>query len=149
MIDAFNRVSLLQAVTATAVSTDSINTGLPNRALSVGKDLIFTAQVGTAVTAAGAATVTFEVISADDAALTTNVTVHASSAAIGKATLVSGYRQTLLVDPSGGGAKFRRYIGMRYTVATGPLTAGTFTSFIEADALTYTQYADSIPAATN
>ena len=149
MIDAFNRVSLLQAVTATAVSTDSINTGLPNRALAVGKDLYFTSQVGTAVTAAGAATVRFEVISADDAALTTNVTVHGASPDVPKATLIAGNRQTVLVDPTGGGAKFRRYVGMRYTVGTGPLTAGTFTSFIEADILAYTQYADNIPAATN
>ena len=149
MIDAFNRVSLLQAVATTAVSTDSINTGLPNRALGVGKPLFLTATVGTTVTAAGAATVTFEIISADDAALTTNVTVHAASPAIGKATLVAGYKQPVMVAPNGGGFLFRRYVGMRYTVANGPLTAGTFTTFIEADVAAYTQYADSIVAVTN
>lgn len=149
MIDAFNRVSNLQAVTATAVSTDAINTGLPNRALAVGRPLILTTQVGTAATAAGAATVQFEIISADDAALTTNVTSHYITAAIGKATLVAGYRITMVAPPDGGGNKFRQYVGARYTVATGPLTAGTFSTFVEADALAFTTYTDQIRAVSN
>ena len=149
MIDKFNRPSTLQAVTATAVSTDSIDTGLPNRNLASGHDFIMTAQVGTAFTAAGAATMQIEVISADDAALTVNVTSHYITAAIPKATLVAGYRVAMTVPSDAGGVKFRQYVGTRYTVATGPMTAGTISSFLEATALAYFQYADQIKAVSN
>ena len=143
MLDNFTIVSTAQAITATAVSTDSIDIQLPNRDLSAGKEFYMCAQWGTAATAAGAATVTFEIISADDAALTSGVVSHTTSATIGKATLVPGYRVALTMPM---GTKSKRYVGMRYTVATGPLTAGTVTSFQELDQLAYTQYTDGIKA---
>lgn len=154
-------VSSAQAVTATAVSTDSIDLTV-GRDLGNGSDIVANFIPLTSVTAAGAATVTFEIIAADDAALTTNVTVLAASGAYTKDMLAvvttTGNSRTLPITVTvpanlaarwigqvvGGGTvsgtvatagpgqhqpRMRRYLGVRYTVATGPLTGGTFNAW--------------------
>lgn len=137
-------VSDAQAVTATAVSTNAYDTTAttPIRNLGIGRQVFMLISTSIAATAAGAATVTFELIQADDAALTTNVEVLAASAAIAKATLVVGY-QLAMALPS----NTRRFIGVRYTVATGPLTAGTFTAGIVLDRDLRINYASGYPNA--
>ena len=55
------------------------------------------------------------------------ITTIATTAAIGKATLVAGYQVVIPLPP---GVTYERYLGARYTVATGPLTAGAFSFFI-------------------
>lgn len=125
LIDVQALFSDKQVVTTTAVSTNSYDTLATRRNLGrTGQRVRFTTDA--AVTAAGAATVTFEVIQADDAALTTNVTVIASSGPIGKAALGLGTSGFDVSMPD----TTQRYVGARYTVATGPLTAGTFTAAI-------------------
>lgn len=84
--------------------------------LGQGRIAPFFAQIVTAA-AAGGTSVEFQLIQADDAALTTNVDVLATSGAIPTATLTLGYRVSL-VTPRG---TTKRYIGMRY------LRTGTFT----------------------
>lgn len=114
-----------QVVTATAVSSNAYETQAIKRNLGrLGQRIRFT--VGEAALAAGAATVTFDVISADDSTLTTNVTVLASSGAIGKAALTLGAVPFDIDIPDSN----QRYVGVRYTVATGPLTAGKFTAAV-------------------
>ena len=136
IIDLQTKFSDAQAVTATAISTNVLDlrnyaTGVTTPVLAdeglVGQNMWLTIVVGTAVTAAGAATVTFTLESDSDTGLSTSVTTHYSSAAIGKATLVAGYVAVRVQLPSG---DYERYLGVRYTVATGPLTAGTFTAFL-------------------
>lgn len=119
-------VSDAQAVTATAVSTNAIDTQLasPIRDVGTGEEMRMVITCGLAALAAGAAVVTFEVIQADDAALTTNVEVLAGTGPIGKAAIVAGYTALDIVLPR----NTRRYIGVRYTVGTGPLTQGTFSA---------------------
>lgn len=124
-----------QAVTVTAVSTNSVDTNpcalgsnQPND-IGRGEPLEIAISVLIAALAAGAATVTFELIQADDTALTTNVEVIGSTGPIGKATLVVGAVFPLLVSSASPLAP-RRYIGVRYTIGTGPLTAGSFTAAI-------------------
>lgn len=124
-----------QAVTATAVSTNSIDTNpdsigsnQPND-LGRGEPLEIAISVLTTATAAGAATVNFEYVQADDAALTTNVETLGQTGPIGKATLVAGALVPIHV-PRASPLAPRRYVGVRYTVATGPLTAGTFVAAI-------------------
>jgi hypothetical protein len=127
-----------QAVTATAVSTNSIDTGPlslgGNQAgdLGRGEELFVEISTLVAAAAAGAATVNFEFIQADDAALTTNVETLAQTGPIGKATLVAGALVLLQVGRATPLAP-RRYVGVRYTVGTGPLTAGTFAASITHD----------------
>ena len=84
----------------------------------------------------GAATVTIDVIVADDAALTSNVVVLCSSRAYTKTELTvvggTGTQRTQPISvllPPNLHSLGKRYLGVRYTVATGPLTAGTFNAW--------------------
>lgn len=131
IVDALLQLSAAQAVTSTAVSTNTIDLGT-NRDIGAGSDLYATFTVDTTVTAAGAATVTFQVISSASASLT-SPTVIAQTDAIPKTDLTAGRKpitacissQVLNALPVG-----QRYLGVQYTVGTGPLTAGAFTSYI-------------------
>jgi hypothetical protein len=127
-----------QAVTTTAVSTNTLDTAplalggnTPND-IGRGEPLSVAISTLIAATAAGAATVNFELIQADDAALTTNVETIVQTGPIGKATLVLGALVHLRYDRAAPLAA-RRYVGVRYTVGTGPLTAGSFAAAIVKD----------------
>lgn len=131
-LDRQNTVSQAQAVTATAVSTDTIDLSQA-RDIGPGEDLRFAFTVDTTVTAAGAGTVTFQVITSAAANLS-SPTIIAQTDAIGKAELTAGRRPievviprtVLAAQPIG-----QRYLGVQYTVGTGPLTAGAFTAYIQ------------------
>ena len=130
-LDRQNTVSQAQAVTASAVSTDSIDLSVA-RDIGPGEDLRFVFNVDTTVTAAGAATVNFQVITSAAAALT-SPTILAQTDAIGKAELTAGRRPIEVVIPRSVLAAQpigQRYLGVQYTVGTGPLTAGAFTAYI-------------------
>ncbi len=144
LLDKQLTVSDAQVVTVTAVSTDAIDTGGSNpvRNIGWGEEMRMMVQVNTTVLAAGAATVTFELIQADNAALTTNVETLIASAAIGKAALTAGGAIPFdVVLP----ATSRRFIGMRYTIGTGPLTAGAFTAALVHDTDRQRFYANGYP----
>lgn len=135
LIDVLDTFSSAQAVTASAISdvkdlgpfwsgtqsNATVNIG------ATGQEMYLIINVTEAATAAGAATVTFSLESDSTADLATSPTVHWTSAAIGKATLVVGYNVIKLCLPYG---SYERYLGVRYTVATGPLTAGKFDAFL-------------------
>lgn len=133
-IDYNLRVSENQAVTTTIESTNTIDLGVA-RELGEGNALEFHITPTATVTAAGAATVTFEVIGATNAALNAGVVVLGKSEAIAKSALaasvaLNGVPATPIVvafNPfiTSLGA---RYLGVRYTIGIGPLTAGTFTA---------------------
>lgn len=124
-----------QAVTATAVSTNSVDTNpcalgsnQPND-LGRGEPLEIAISTLIAATAAGAATVNFEYIQADDGALTTNVEILVQTGPIPIAKLTLGALVPLHLDRAAPYTP-RRYVGVRYTVGTGPLTAGSFSAAI-------------------
>jgi len=119
-IDKALQVSNEQAVTTTAASTDVIDLGQANPNLGLNDHTSLAITVDTAVTADGAATVTF---SLQDSADNSSFADVVATAAIGKATLVAG-AQIVLPMPT----KLRRYVRVYYTVATGPLTAGKFSA---------------------
>lgn len=136
LYDKQNEFSDDQAVTATALSTNVIDT-LPTNTLSGPVNtvtnlggagaLFLVIQCTEAALAAGAATVQFSLESDSDAALSTSPTVHWQSAAIGKAALLAGTYVAVIPLPMG---DVEKYLGVRYTVATGPLTAGKFNAFL-------------------
>jgi hypothetical protein len=130
LLDALLLLSAAQAVTASAVSTNTVDLKAA-RDIAPGSDVYAVFDVDQTVTAAGAATVAFEIISSAAADLS-SPTVLVSTAPIGKAELTQGRRpialeitDTILASQPIG----QRYLGVRYTVATGPLTAGQFTCY--------------------
>ena len=111
-----------QTVTGTGnvLSTNTIDLG-SNRDIGEGEDLYLRFQVGTVF--AGLTALELQFIAADDAALTTNVTVIDSSGAIPVASLTAGARFVLDLNPRIG-SNGQRYIGARYVI-TGTGTTGT------------------------
>lgn len=122
ILDALSLFCDQQAVTATAVSTDKMDLSSV-RHIGDGEPLEVYILVEETVTAAGAATVDFQFVTDDNAALSSPA-IEAASGAIGKATLVAGYEIRLRVPL----LDFERFCGMNFVVATGPLTAGKFTA---------------------
>ncbi|BCB27053.1 phage protein [Sulfurimicrobium lacus] len=127
IIDALLQLSAAQAVTASAVSTNTIDLGVA-RDIGQGEDLYAAFTVDVAPTAAGAATVQFQIITSaaadlssptvigeTDAIPITDLTIHR------KPIVLPIPSAQLLAQPIG-----QRYFGVRYTVGTGPLTAGAF-----------------------
>lgn len=133
ILDKTNEFSDSQAVTATAISTNVIdlNPDGANPILDIGsgEPVELIVQVDTTATAAGAATVSVSLESSDAPGLTSS-TVHITTGAIALAGLTAGTEIARFRLPAG---DYKRYLGVRYTVGTGPLTAGAFSAFIVKD----------------
>ena len=113
-----------QTVTgASAVlSTDTVDLSVA-RDIGEGNDFL-KARVAVVTAFTGLTALTVDVIVADDAGLTTNVTVIGSSGAIPVASLVAGALFAIELNPRlVAPALGRRYMGLRYT-PTGTGTAG-------------------------
>lgn len=136
-----------QAVTATAISTNiadlnpafNYNTGVD---VGVGEDAYLVIQCDAAATAAGAATVVVTLESSAAAGLTSS-TVHYTSPAYALTDMTANKTLAMVKLPSG---TYLRYLGVRYTVATGPLTAGSFSAFITKDVSAWRAYARNYTA---
>jgi hypothetical protein len=129
--DANLTLSASQAVTATAFSTNTIDLG-QNRDIGVGEELNIYINTEVAATAAGAATVNFQVVASDNANLSTP-TILGQTDAIPKASIVVGAVFVLPIPVSALKNLGQRYLGIQYTVGTGPLTAGTFSAGVVID----------------
>lgn len=134
-IDALLKVGAAQAYTAAAVSASSIDLGAPGGVGTPAKRQIqegepmgfgFSADV-----AASSTTVLLEVISADDAALTTNVTIHGSQSEL-SAAVILGAR--FFVPFTKGLPLLRRFVGTRVTPAGGAATV-TMSSWLTSSAM--------------
>jgi hypothetical protein len=119
------RVSTDQAVTTTAVSSDTIDLSVA-RDIGEGHNLLMNFAMTEAF--AGGTSTNFEVIIADNAALSSNVVVVGSSGAIATAGLTLGTNVAVRINPLIGSLG-KRYIGARYTVS-GTNTAGKVTADI-------------------
>lgn len=139
--DALLLLASAQAVTATAVSTNTIDLGA-TRDIGTGEPLYAVITVDEAATASGSATVQFQLISSAAANLG-SPTVLSQTDAIGKAELTLGRKPIVMELPSAILAAQplgQRYLGMQFTVASGPLTAGKFTVNIVRDVQDVAKY---------
>jgi hypothetical protein len=141
LIDKQNLLSDAQALalgaTTTALSTNTIDLGAAGTPALGGSviydigrssELDVVVQVVTAFTSGGAGTLEVELVMADDAALTTNLTVLQATGDIALATLVAGYQFRIGKLPHG---ISRRYLGLRYrNDSAAALTAGAVTAFV-------------------
>lgn len=100
------------------LSTNTIDL-LQNRDIGEGWDVFGRFQVTTA--AAGGTSIEMQIIVADDAALSSNVTVVGTTGAIPVASLVAGARFACAINPRIAN-KGQRYMGARYT-SVGTTTA--------------------------
>lgn len=131
LTDSSLTLSVAQAVTATAFSTNTIDLG-PARDIGAGEENHVLIRVGTTVTAAGAATVNFQIVTSASANLSTP-TIIGQTDAIPKASLVAGALIHIPLPASFINNLGQRYLGLQFTVGTGPLTAGTFDVLIVRD----------------
>lgn len=124
--------ALSTAATGRALVGDVIDLGAVSQDIGNGEDLYLVIQVDTAVTSAGAATVSFELASDAQAAIATDgsATVHFATAAIPKATLVAGYMAAAIKLPP---SSYERYLGVLQNVGTAALTAGKVNAFLTHD----------------
>lgn len=140
MLDRQNLFSNAQAVTAlgATTSTDVIDLTARRRL----PDLLHVqVQVGTTFTSAGAGTLAVDMVTADDSGLSTNAEVFPLAGATALANLTAG---TQLVTAGIPRRRLRRYVGLRYTVGTAAMTAGTVTAGLTPDVTDRTAYASGL-----
>lgn len=129
ILDLQNLFSALQAITATANSSNVIDT-MPSGTNAVtgigsGEDISLFATMITGAAGPVGATLTVTVVTADDAALTVNATTLDTTGALSLSAMSANTRIIGKRLPHG---QYRRYLGLVYTVSGGPLTAGNVTA---------------------
>ena len=148
-LDAKNEFSDAQAVTSTAISTNVIDLGATNtlKDIGVGEDVWLVVLTQTAATDSGSdATLAVTLESDSTANLATSATVHYSTGALAFAAFSpAGTVLAAVRLPSG---SYERYLGVRYTVASGPLTDGKFDAFLTKDVQKWQAYADAVTIAS-
>ena len=134
--------TLVGDAASTYVLGDVINLGATARDIGNGEPLYLVIQIDTLVAATGgAANVTFKLVSDSTDNLATSPTVHWSSPAIAKGTLVAGYLVAAIALPMG---SYERYLGVTYTPDTNNITSGKANAFLTKDVATWAAYADAI-----
>lgn len=145
LIDKLNQFSDAQAITVDAISANVIDllpvagalnagaTGGPTanaiRDIGAGQPLYLHILVTTTLLASGgAATLTTSLESDSTADLNTSATVHWTSAAIAKATLVAGYwiAKGIAIPADA----YERYLGIRYNATTNDFTSGNISAWL-------------------
>ena len=150
ILDSLLEMADAQAVTATAISSNVIDLGPvadnATRDIGTGEDTYLVISVDTTFTAGGAATLTAALVSDSTVNLATSPTTHATPLnAVAVASLVAGTQYALKLPPG----SYEQYLGIQWTVGTGPMTAGKINAFLTKDAQLYRAYADRQPIAGN
>lgn len=148
IMDKFLEFSDAQAVTSTAISANVVDTyPLGNgvgtntvRDIGTGEEMTLVVITNTNCTDSGSdATLTVTLESDSTENLATSATVHFSTGAIAFAGFATA--GTVLANVKLPAGSYERYLGVRYTVASGPLTAGAFDAFLVKDSQAYRSYA--------
>lgn len=143
IFDKLLMLSNAQAVTSSAASTDVIDFGVARDMFPTLEDLKLVVQVGAAFTASGSATMTIAVQTSVD---NSSWTDHMLTRAIAVADLVAGASVAVFsLGGIGAGVSAPRYLRLNYTIATGPMTAGTITAGFVLDRQSNRPYPTGIP----
>lgn len=152
-VDSQELFSDAQAVTSTAISTNVLDLNAAANSnspvlqdIGIGEEVYLVVQTTTTITDTGSdATLTVTLESDSTANLATSPTVHLSTGALAFATYATAgsiiFRGKL---PLG---DYERYLGLRYTVASGPFTAGAITAFLTKDVQRHYNYATGFTVA--
>lgn len=138
-VDSQAQFSNAQAVTATAISENvyDLNGAAGGNSpllqdIGTGQDVYLVVQTAVTATDSGSdATLTLTLESDSTTNLATSPTVHLSTGALAFATYANAGSQVFVGRIPAG--NYERYLGLRYTIAAGPLTAGAFTAFLTLD----------------
>jgi hypothetical protein len=144
-VDKQAELSDSQAVTATAISANVMDlvsnaSGKnPIRDIGTGQDVYLVVLTAVAATDTGNDATLAVTLESDDNVGLTSATTHFSTGALAFAAFSpAGTVLAAIKLPSG---NYERYLGVRYTVATGPLLTGQFDAFLTTDVSTYRAYA--------
>lgn len=130
--------TLVGDAATTYILGDVIDLGTTARDIGAGEPLYLVVNIDMLVAAAaGAANVTFKLVSDSTADLATSPTVHLNSGALAKGTLVAGYMVFAVALPFG---TYERYLGVTYTPDTNPITAGKANAFLTHDVAKWVAY---------
>lgn len=153
-VDSQLEFSNAQALTSTAISTNVVDLRPTTSGQTLnlqqndgaGEDVYLVVQTQTLITDSGSdATLAVTLESADDAGLTTNARVHASSGTLAFASYNTvGSKIMVLKLPQQ--IDYRRYLGLRFTIASGPFTAGAVDAFLTKDVQMVKSYAKGYSA---
>lgn len=148
ILDKLLEFSDAQAVTSTALSTNvvdlyplgnSVGTNT-TRDIGTGEDIYLVVMTETAITDTSSdATLTVTLESDSVEALSSSPTVHFSTGALAFGAYSPA--GTVIANVKLPAGNYERYLGVRYTVASGPFTAGTLNAFLVKDAQAYRSYA--------
>ncbi len=137
IMDAENRFSNAQAITATANSDNVIDLGIAGRDIGAGEVLYIVLVVTTAFTDASSnSTITVTLVTDDNTSLSTPTTVQ--TLGVFAALSAVGTRIVAQIQPN---LTLERYIGLTYTAANGDLSTGAITAAITKDVDLYKSYA--------
>lgn len=133
-------LSETQAITATALATTKPDLGAI-RDIGKSHNMWLVLLVTTTFVSAGATTLDVDLVADDNVGMSSPATLQKLVATpIPKASLVQGFKLVRKLDPGA----YEQFIGLNYTVATGPFTAGNITAFITDKPEDWRSYNDPI-----
>ena len=121
--------TLASTIGANTPSVNTLDLGVA-RDLGPGEEIKLAIAIATAFTAAGAATLNVQLQGSPDNATWTTIQ---ETSAMPVANLVAGFILNLEIASAAPGQARPRYYRLNYQVATGPFTAGVFSSFFTLD----------------
>lgn len=147
-IDKQNELSDAQAVTATAISENVIDLGAEPTTRDLGLSgepvWLVVKTVEDCTDSGSDATLTLTLESDSAAGLDSSATTHFSTGALAFAAFATAGTVVAAIPlPQG---DYERYLGVRYTIGSGPLTAGKFDAFLTTSAQKWVAYPDAIDA---
>ncbi len=142
--DFHNMFDQAAAITVTRNSINVIDLKKVGQDIGAGEPLFVMITVTTTFTAAGAATLQIALVTDDNAGLATPTVLQDQVAVLPVASLVAGLEIPMRIHPS---SVMEQYLGIVYTVATGPMTAGALTAGIVKDIQRWKAYPKNYPTA--